>query len=136
MNPRQIIDWRVPAKSAWKGDEHDMQVEIVSRCLGFASAHPDITLMHAIPNGGWRGKHVGALLKAEGVLSGIPDLCLPLAKSGFHGLYMELKTGKGHVGHEQWEILERLHTNGYFVRVVNSVGVAVEIIWNYLEEMP
>jgi len=49
---------------------------------------------------------------------------------------MELKTASGKVSPDQWKIMEALHANGYFVRLVNSVGVGVEIIYNYLEEMP
>ena len=136
MTIREQIDWRVPSASAWKHSEHDLQVQIVTRSLALAESHPEILLLHAIPNGDFRGWGAGKKLKAEGVIPGVPDLCMPVARGGFHGFYMELKKSGGHVRSDQWEFMESLHSQGYFVRVCNSVGVALEIIQNYLEEMP
>lgn len=48
----------------------------------------------AIPNGGGRSKIEAARLKAEGVKAGVFDLYLPLARGGFHGLWIELKRPK------------------------------------------
>lgn len=50
--------------------------------------------LFAIPNGGYRTKAEGGLLKAQGAKAGIPDLCLPIASSGFNALYIELKKPK------------------------------------------
>ncbi len=58
---------------------------------------PSLSLMHAIPNGGARGndsqtnKIRGAMLKAEGVKKGVPDIFLPVPLNGYHGLYIEMK---------------------------------------------
>ena len=136
MNTRQTIDWRVPTAQAWKKSEHDLQSAIVTRSLALAGKYPEILLLHAIPNGDYRGWGVGVKLKAEGVIPGIPDLCMPVARGGFHGFYMELKRSKGRVSDEQWEFMEALHEQGYFVRVTNHLQTALEIIENYLEEMP
>ena len=136
MNPRTIIDWRVPASQAWKKSEHDLQSAIVTRTLGMAGAFPEILMLHAIPNGDFRGWGVGKKLKAEGVIPGVPDICLPVARAGFHGFYMELKKSGGHVREDQWEFMEALHAQGYFVRLTNHLPTALEIIENYLREMP
>lgn len=136
MTPRQIIDWRVPTAQAWKKQEHELQVAVVTRTLVMAGTHPEILLMHAIPNGDFRGWGVGTKLKAEGVIPGIPDLCMPVARGGYHGFYLELKRSGGKVRDEQWEIMEALHAQGYFVRVTNHLQTALEIIENYLLEMP
>ena len=133
---RNIIDWRVPNASAWTGSEHKLQVEVVTRSLAYAGKYPEILLLHAVPNGDFRGWGVGVKLKAEGVIPGVPDLCMPVARGGYHGFYMELKKKGGHVRQDQWEFMEALHQQGYFVRVCNSLEVAMEIIINYLEEMP
>jgi hypothetical protein len=132
MNPRQIIDMRVPTANAWKRSEHELQVAVVTRALAFD--HPDITLLHAIPNGDWRGFRVGAKLKAEGVIAGIPDLCLPVACGGYHGFYLELKRAGNKPTDDQWSILERLHANGYFVRVTNHLETALGLIRDYLKQ--
>ncbi len=136
MNPRTTIDWRVPTAQAWKKSEHDLQSAIVTRSLALAGKYPEILLLHAIPNGDFRGWGVGVKLKAEGVIPGVPDLCMPVARGGFHGFYMELKKSGGKVRDEQWEFMEALHAQGYFVRVTNHLQTALEIIENYLEEMP
>jgi len=132
MTPNPQIDFRVPAAQAWKDSEHALQVEIVTRSLALADQHPEILLLHAIPSGDWRGWGVGKKLKAEGVIPGVPDLCLPVARGGYHGLYMEVKKSGGHVRADQWEFMNSLCQQGYFVRIANHLGVALEIIENYL----
>lgn len=62
-----------------------------------SGAHPELRLLHAIPNGGLRDGRTAAVLQRTGVKSGVPDLCLPVARGGFHGLYIELKRLKGGV---------------------------------------
>lgn len=136
MNVRQIIDWRVPPRNAWKKPEHELQVAIVNRSMALAGEFPEILLLHAIPNGDFRGWGVGTKLKAEGVIPGVPDLCMPVARGGFHGFYLELKKSGGRVSDDQWEFMEALHEQGYFVRVTNHLQTALEIIQNYLMEMP
>lgn len=136
MNARQIIDWRVPTAQAWKKPEHELQVAIVTRSMALATRHPEILLLHAIPNGDFRGWGVGVKLKAEGVIPGVPDLFMPVARSGFHGFYLELKRSGGKVRDEQWEFMEAAHEQGYFVRITNHLATALEIIENYLLERP
>ena len=56
-----------------------------------AQQYPKLTLAFAIPNGGQRHKATAAKLKATGVKKGVPDLLLPVARHGLHGLFIELK---------------------------------------------
>lgn len=56
---------------------------------------PELYLLHHIPNGGARSARTGARLKAQGVKPGVPDICLPVARGGKHGLYIELKRRDG-----------------------------------------
>lgn len=58
-------------------------------------AIPELALLYHIPNGGSRHKAEAARLRAEGVRAGVPDLCLPVPRGGFHGLYIELKRLRG-----------------------------------------
>ena len=49
--------------------------------------YPELELMYHIPNGGSRNKYEAANLKLQGVKAGVPDICLPVARGKFHGLY-------------------------------------------------
>jgi len=130
---RETIDWRVPTKYAWKESESSLQVNVYSRALvNFTDSHPEILLLHAIPNGDWRGFGTGMKLKAQGVMPGIPDLFLPVPKGDYHGLYIELKKAGGSVKLCQWEIMEALHHHGYCVRITNQLEAAMNILDEYL----
>ena len=133
MTPRELIDWRLPRRRAWAGSEHLLQVAVISMAMSLAAKHPGVLLLHAIPNGGQRGKKTGAALKAEGVLPGVPDLCLPVARGPFHGFYLELKKAGGSVDPVQWQFMEALHEEGYCVRLTNHQATAFELLRDYLE---
>jgi hypothetical protein len=109
-----------------------LQTEIVTRSLALAADHPEILLLHAIPNGDWRGWGTGIKLKAQGVIPGIPDLFLPVARGGNHGFYLELKKANGTVKPDQWAMMLELHRQGYHVRLTNHLGTALELISDYL----
>ena len=55
------------------------------------SRYPELSLMYAIPNGGSRHVIEAANLKRQGVKAGVFDVCLPVAKGVYHGMYLELK---------------------------------------------
>lgn len=94
-------------------------------------------LLFHIPNGGKRSKAEAARFKAEGVVSGVPDLCLPVARTGWHGLFVEMKAPKGVLSDAQKEWGESLLAEGYAVRVCRSSSDAIETIISYLKgELP
>ena len=132
MTLREHIDWRVPRARAWDRSEHDLQVAVVNCAMAYASTYPEILLLHAIPNGDWRGPRVAAKLKAEGVKPGVADLFLPVKRGEFSGLYIELKRAGGTPSPEQWAFLESVTMQGFFAVVVNSLTVADEIIRRYI----
>ena len=55
--------------------------------------YPELELLYHIPNGGKRDACTAVNLKRQGVKAGVPDLHLPVARGGYHGLYIELKVG-------------------------------------------
>ena len=75
--------------------EHQEQVALFRWADLNKSTYPELTLMIAIPNGGHRHQSVAKKLKAEGVKPGVPDIFLPVARHGYHGLFIELKKPKG-----------------------------------------
>ena len=95
---------------------------------------PALALLFAIPNGGRRDAVTGAGLKAEGVRAGVPDLCLPVARRGFHGFFIELKASGGSLSPEQRGWIARLRQAGYAAEVCRGWEAAASRLTHYLEE--
>ena len=53
-----------------------------------SGAHPELALLHAIPNGGKRSKSEAARMKAAGVKPGLPAFYFPLPGKGVNGRTM------------------------------------------------
>ena len=123
-----------------KNDEHDFQVRLIACCraIGATGAAHDLgldvllTLLHAIPNGGKRDKITAAKMMQEGQLSGIPDLSLPVACRGYHGMYLEMKAGKNTTSQNQKTKLAQLAAGGYYTVICYSPTAALHHILWYL----
>ncbi|WP_342343337.1 VRR-NUC domain-containing protein [Ruminiclostridium herbifermentans] len=98
-----------------------------------SGAMPELDLMYHIPNGGKRDIATAKRLKAEGVKAGVPDICLPVPRGVYHGLYIELKAGENKTTRKQNEWLEALDNNGYFTAVCYGWEEASKVITNYLK---
>jgi hypothetical protein len=95
---------------------------------------PELQWMYAIPNGGSRHPIEARHLKEQGVKPGIPDLFLPCARGGFHGLYIEMKRRKGgRVSIEQKKTIIALRVQGYRVEVCEGWEKARDVIKEYME---
>lgn len=97
--------------------------------------YPELKLLHHVPNGGKRDARTAVNLKKEGVKAGVPDIVLPVARGGFHGLYIELKVGRNKTSLKQDEWIEALKEEGYFVQVCYGWNAAREVIEEYLNLM-
>lgn len=96
-------------------------------------AYPELAMLYAIPNGGKRAIKTAVALKKQGVKRGVPDMCLPVARGGYHGLYVELKRQKGGtVSDEQREWIAALNTQGYKAIICHGAEEAIEQIRGYL----
>ena len=67
-----------------KNSETTEQIKLFNWARSVREFVPELKLLHHIPNEGKRTN--GALLKAAGMLAGVPDLSLPVARRGFHGI--------------------------------------------------
>lgn len=97
---------------------------------------PELAWMFAVPNGGTRNKVEAGFLKASGVRAGVPDIFLPVARWGKHGLWIELKVGKNKPRDKQNEWLDMLNRFGYAVVVAYGWIEAKDYITQYLEDKP
>lgn len=94
---------------------------------------PELALLYHVPNGGSRRKAEAGRFRAEGVKAGVPDLCLPVARGGYHGLYIELKRQKGSkTSEDQKRWLSELAGQGYFAALCKGWEAAAKVITEYL----
>lgn len=108
---------------------------------------PELRWLHHIPNGGSRGDDAksrairGAQMKAQGVRTGVADLCLPVRRGAWSGLYIEMKKpdekpkregSKGGVSDDQAEFGEFVKQQGFGWLVCYSWREAAEVIEQYL----
>ena len=112
--------------------EHDEQAALFTWAAYQSNIYPELTLLHAIPNGGKRHIGTAVKMKAEGVRAGVPDVFLPVARGGYHGLYIEMKDGKKRPSEVQMWWLAMLENEGYRAEVAYSCDDAQAVILDYL----
>lgn len=113
--------------------EHEEQAEVIRWAETARHALPGLALLYAVPNGARRGKRERVQKKAEGMKAGVPDLVLPVARAGAHGLYLELKrTVGGRVAPTQRGWLDALALEGYRCAVAEGAAAAKAVLVAYL----
>lgn len=113
--------------------EAQEQMTLFSWAAMQSGKYPELNLLYHVPNGGSRHKAEAGRLRAEGVKAGVPDLCLPVPRGGFHGLYIELKRLRGgRISEHQTEWMEALIRQGYCVALCEGWERAAETIIEYL----
>ena len=129
---------KIPPKTTVTTRAHKSEAQEQSDLIEWAEScarlkiHPELKLLHAIPNGGSRDIREAKNLKRQGVKAGVPDLCLPVPKGTYHGLYIEMKVGKNKPSAKQKEWLAALGGNGYAVCVCYGAAEARRYIEKYL----
>ncbi len=118
-------------KGKASSSEHTLQVECVR---WFRLQYPKYAnLLIAIHNGGQRDVRVARKLKAEGVVAGVPDLFLAVARGQSNGLWIEMKNGKaGRVSEHQHYMLDALARQGYKGVVCRTFDEFMKEINEYL----
>jgi len=122
--------------------EHDEQAALIAWAEYQANVWPDLKLLFAAINGaklpwkrdanGRRFSREAMRLKAEGLKAGVPDLWLPVARGGYHGLVIEMKFGSNRPSNEQLWWLEALAGQGWQTAVCWSFEAAQRVIMEYL----
>lgn len=75
--------------------ESEEQQTVMEWAEAASGRWPELRLLYHVPNEGQRSMATGGRLRAEGLKSGVPDLCLPSAHGQYHGLYIEMKRTQG-----------------------------------------
>lgn len=92
---------------------------------------------YAIPNGAFKSMREALKFKATGLISGVPDICIPIPSGDYHGLYIELKRKKGGVvSKNQAEWLNFLRAQGYYADIAKGFDEARDIVALYLAFTP
>ena len=115
-------------------DESGHQEAVFSWCDYNRNRYPELELLYHVPNGGKRDATTARALKRQGVKAGIPDLVLPVARSGYHGLYIELKAPGGKLAPSQIDFMQAVEKQGYLARVCVGWQAAANTISAYLDE--
>ena len=113
-----------------KLSEHDLQAAVFAECDQRSVLRVEYGLIFAIPNGQYRqGQRM-----EPGLRAGVPDLFLPVARHGYHGLFIELKCGSNKPSQVQRDWVRNLTAEGYLCKVLwDDVDNVMWLIEWYLE---
>ena len=112
--------------------EAQHQATLFKWALSVRQQYPCLKLLYHIPNGGSRDIREAANLKRQGIKKGVPDLHLPVARRGYHGLYIEMKIDTGTTSADQDWWLYELREQGYFCEVCHGWESARRVLEWYL----
>ena len=109
--------------------EDQEQRQLIQWCR----TRPELQFIFHIPNENTAGIKWGVRNRQMGVKSGVPDLMLPIPSSGYHGLFIEMKTKQGSTSVEQDRWISALNGFGYLAVVAYGWEDAKCKILNYLQ---
>lgn len=113
--------------------ETQEQIALLDWAAVMQGRYKELALLFHIPNEGKRSYRVGVELRLMGLKRGVPDLFLPVARGGYYGLFVEMKSAKGKPTSEQRRWLQELQAQGYAAIVAHGWQQAAEYIEAYLK---
>ncbi len=136
-----------PEQLAKSGSEAGEQTALFCWAAMERKRYPELEWLYAIPNGGARGDARSAMirggqLKAQGVKAGVSDICLPVKRGPWSGLYIELKRvslrparqgSSGGVSPEQKAFGAFVASQGFGFAVCYGWSEASQVIKSYLD---
>ena len=119
----------------WQPTEEQEQAAVFEWVTLMRNQYPELDLLFHIPNGGLRSKPEAVRFKKIGVKPGVPDLFLPVARGGWHGLFVEMKRQKGgRISEDQAAWINALEAEHYCAVVCAGAEEACDTIMQYLVE--
>ena len=118
--------------------EHDEQRAVIDWRDLHLRQYPELDLLYSNLNGAMMGGgRIGGIRanreKAAGMRPGVSDLFMPVARHGYHGIYIEMKTYKGTPSENQLEFINAVSEQGYYAIVCYGADEAIEILEWYVE---
>ena len=112
--------------------EDSEQIAVMDWSLAVRHKYPELRLLYHVANERKCTPAEGAFMKRKGVKRGVPDLCLPVPRGKYHGLYIELKAPGGRASEDQKWWMKELETQGYVAAVCIGWRAAADLIESYL----
>ena len=113
--------------------EHDEQKKVFRWARSMEGFCPSLRMLFAVPNAARRSKHLAAMMLAEGMKSGVPDIWYPVPNRKYIGLVMELKFGKNKLIESQKWWLDALAAAGWKTEVPYSGEEAIEFLKSFID---
>lgn len=122
--------------------EQELQIAIFSWANYNLKKYPELKLLNSSLNGVFIINKLHSYhAKLSGMKKGYPDMFLPVARCGYHGLFIELKIkqnkdmkiSKGRLTDEQKQWLQDLNNQGYLAVASYGYDSTIELIENYLK---
>ena len=107
------------------------QAKVIAWARANERNYPYLWMLHSSLNGLKRTKNAQVKAKSQGMLSGVPDLFMPVAIGNSKGLYIEMKSAKGRISSEQSKFLKAASDFGYSCFICYSAVEAIDKIKNY-----
>ena len=89
---------------------------------------------YSIPNEGSRSPANGARMKAQGRRAGVADLMLAVPHEPYHGLFIEMKAGKGKQQDSQKEFEQAVTAQGYKYVVITTLDDFITLVDGWLSQ--
>lgn len=119
----------------YEPSEHKQQCIIFAWAEIIAITYPELRLLNGSLNGVRLTPGQAKKARDAGMKRGYPDIQLPVARGGYHGLYIELKKERGSYptpDQKQW--IRDLNDQDYYACVARGSEAAMDIIMKYLNE--
>jgi len=107
--------------------------KLQQECLKWFKYQYPRYVIFSIPNGGARNKREAAILKGEGVLSGVSDVFLMYENGKHNGLFIEFKIAKGRQTESQKWFEQKAKEFFYEYKVVRSFDEFQAVINEYIK---
>ena len=108
--------------------EHEIATELIIWKDRHLKKYSFLETFFHIRNEGKPGKH-----SSEGILSGLPDYCLPVPRGRYNGFFLELKRHGKTPEKRQREVMDMLRSYGHSVWWADSLQKAIIALQRYCD---